>query len=312
MLRRLVQSHPIASATDWGASTTPAPVSTRRTTRLVTMIETWWPAIAVALAKQGPQRPHRRFQSRHQAGQLRVPEYGQHQRRVIVHLAVPSTARTRGTTRPAWSSTESLVAAPPSVVAAAAEMRCIKLARSPYGNCPYRPYLAHSGASGHRPKSMPALNSPASFIAVQVFILASSHRYECVIPLVARVYHSNGWSQEPLVAASPPLDEERLEGGRGWGHVADRIRSHAAVNPATRYGRKVSDSRTPLRRASACSAVITTRSTSRTPHRHTGRQRPSFNRQKSLARKFRPHRQRRPQRQRRQSRNTGGRLMHRW
>jgi hypothetical protein len=31
-----------------------------------------------------------------------------------------------------------------------------------------------------------------------------------------------------------------------------------------------------------------------------------------LARKFRPHRQRRPQRQRRQSRNTGGRLMHRW
>jgi hypothetical protein len=74
LLRRLVQTHPTASATDWGACTTPAPVSTRRTTRLVPMIETWWPAIAVALANQGPQRPHRRFQLRHQAGQLRVPE----------------------------------------------------------------------------------------------------------------------------------------------------------------------------------------------------------------------------------------------
>ena len=50
------------------------------TTRLANTIQTWWPAILVALTEQRHQRPHRGLQPDHQtdqAGRLRLPEHGQ-------------------------------------------------------------------------------------------------------------------------------------------------------------------------------------------------------------------------------------------
>ena len=49
-------------------------------TRLASTIQTWWPAILVALTERRHQRPHRRLQPDHQTGQtsrLRLPEHDQ-------------------------------------------------------------------------------------------------------------------------------------------------------------------------------------------------------------------------------------------
>lgn len=120
------------------------------TARPVTTIETW-PAIAVALAEQGPRRPHRRFQLRHQAGQagrLRVPEMAntngaswspdredkRHDQAGPVEYGEPHC---RPTTRRHSNGRDAL------------HQAC----SVPYGDCPYHPCPVHGDAPTDRLKS---------------------------------------------------------------------------------------------------------------------------------------------------------------
>ena len=77
----LAEHEPTGSGGGWPTSTKPPSTpSCHEATRLAGTVQTWWPAILVALTEGRRQRPHRRLQPDHQTGQtrrLRLPQHDQ-------------------------------------------------------------------------------------------------------------------------------------------------------------------------------------------------------------------------------------------
>ena len=112
LLRQLLAEHDPTRIRQalWRFYTACAEANMPETTRLATTIETWWPAILVALTETRHQRPDRGLQPDHQAGQarrLRVREHGQLSKAHHGPHRSHPTATTGSMTRPPRPSTES-------------------------------------------------------------------------------------------------------------------------------------------------------------------------------------------------------------